>query len=202
MPQYNEFLNNSFPYPPKPRNQWELGLSIGNSYILGDRSIWTRGYNGGIAATVTFRKALGHVVSIRPGYTYTNTHIPGTGVTGAVNQLSAWNTSHIVGTDFLFSLNSLSYYRANPKTDWYVLGGYSLVATKIETRLANGSKSTLYYPQTNTLTTFGGNTVNGRKDWAVIQAYDLGFGMSYKLSNKINLGVEQKYVIPILIMII
>jgi OmpA-OmpF porin, OOP family len=197
MPQYNEFLNNSFPYPPKPRNQWELGLSIGNSYVLGDRSVWTRGYNGGITGSITFRKALGHVISIRPGYTGSIIHIPGTGVLGAVNQLHAWNYAHIIGTDLLFSLNSLSYYRANPKTDWYVLGGYSLVATKVLTSRGDGSRHILYYPQSNTLTTFGGNTVNGRKGWALIQAYNVGFGMSYKLSNKINIGAEQKFVIPV-----
>jgi len=36
MPQYNEFTNYQTPYPPKPRNMWELGLSGGLSMIIGD----------------------------------------------------------------------------------------------------------------------------------------------------------------------
>ncbi|WP_323824300.1 hypothetical protein, partial [Pseudomonas aeruginosa] len=56
MPQHNEFLNNQFPYPAKPRNQWELGFGLGPSYIIGDvRS------KLGFTGTVSMRKALGHV---------------------------------------------------------------------------------------------------------------------------------------------
>src|SRR5213082_1393341 len=63
MPQQNEFMNNTYPYPAKPRSMWELGVSGGASFIMGD--VKSRfGYGGGISA----RKALSHVFSIRLGW--------------------------------------------------------------------------------------------------------------------------------------
>ncbi|MBS1626319.1 MAG: hypothetical protein JSR09_02990 [Bacteroidetes bacterium] len=192
MPQYNEFLNNSFPYPPKPRSSWELGLSFGNGLIAGDRSILTNGYNGGITGTISLRKALGHTLSIRPSYTGVIVSIPASATT-----IAAKNMTHMLGVDFIASLNTLSYYRANPKVDWYVLGGYSLVASQVSVRNSTGGYNISYYPQNNLIGTLGGNTVNGRKGWALFHAYNVGAGVSFKLSNKINLGAEQKFVVPI-----
>ena len=36
MAQQNEFWNNTYSFPAKPRNQLELGLSIGNFSVSGD----------------------------------------------------------------------------------------------------------------------------------------------------------------------
>jgi hypothetical protein len=38
MPQQNEFWNNSYNFPAKPRNQWEVGVSTGIFTISGDVS--------------------------------------------------------------------------------------------------------------------------------------------------------------------
>lgn len=43
--------------------------------------------------------------------------------------------------DVIFSLNSLSNYRGNPKWDVYLFGGYGLVVADIDTRLALGGSS-------------------------------------------------------------
>lgn len=61
LPQHNEFLNNQYPYPAKPRNQWELGLSLGNSRIFGEVANYGFGYGFG----VSLRKAVSHVFSLR-----------------------------------------------------------------------------------------------------------------------------------------
>jgi hypothetical protein len=34
--QHNEFLNNTYPFPAKPRNQWELGLKVGAFALSSD----------------------------------------------------------------------------------------------------------------------------------------------------------------------
>ncbi|TAH13395.1 MAG: hypothetical protein EAZ12_01630, partial [Sphingobacteriia bacterium] len=60
LPQFNEFLNNQYPYPAKPRNQWELGFGVGPSFILGDVNSKI-----GYGASISMRKALGHVFSFR-----------------------------------------------------------------------------------------------------------------------------------------
>ena len=69
MPQRAEFLANEFPYPPKPRSMWELGISLGNSRIIGDVTNFKFGYGLGITA----RKALSNVISVRGGVLYQQT---------------------------------------------------------------------------------------------------------------------------------
>ncbi|MBL0144664.1 MAG: hypothetical protein IPP48_01800 [Chitinophagaceae bacterium] len=36
MPQQNEFWNNTYNFPAKPRNMWEVGASLGLFTISGD----------------------------------------------------------------------------------------------------------------------------------------------------------------------
>lgn len=66
MPQQNEFWNNAYNFPAKPRNMWEIGVSAGNFHINGDVS--SRIPTLGFAAHV--RKALGYVFSLRLQYLY------------------------------------------------------------------------------------------------------------------------------------
>src|SRR5665811_2208700 len=54
IPQHNEFLNNAYPFPAKPRNQWELGVKGGMSSVSGDVRSWLPTFGFGIHA----RKAL------------------------------------------------------------------------------------------------------------------------------------------------
>ena len=66
MPQHSEFLNGTYNFPAKPRNQWELGLKVGNFSISGDvpAVLPTAGFG------VHVRKAFGYVFSIRAEYMY------------------------------------------------------------------------------------------------------------------------------------
>ena len=62
MGQQNEFWNNSYSFPAKPRNMWEFGVSVGAAQVSGDVS--TRAFtapNFGF----TVRKALGYLFSLR-----------------------------------------------------------------------------------------------------------------------------------------
>ena len=45
MPQQSEFLNNQYPYPARPRDQWELGISGGLSGVSGSSTF--QGLAGG-----------------------------------------------------------------------------------------------------------------------------------------------------------
>ncbi|MEO6489495.1 MAG: OmpA family protein [Ferruginibacter sp.] len=64
MPQQNEFWNNSYSFPAKPRNMWEIGASVGTFMISGDVPIKfpTIGFG------VHVRKAFGYVFSLRLEY--------------------------------------------------------------------------------------------------------------------------------------
>jgi hypothetical protein len=66
MPQHTEFMNGTYNYPAKPRNQWEIGIKGGLSTISGD--VRSRLPTGGFGIHV--RKALGYVFSIRMEYDY------------------------------------------------------------------------------------------------------------------------------------
>ncbi len=254
LPQHNEFLNNQYPYPAKPRSQWELGLQVGRSQIFGD--VVNHGWNTGGA--ITFRKALGHLVSVRFGLQYhkaegIDTKLWSTdrvdgymsptlgyrgftsyGVYTAYNPANPnaalrafvpnYRTRTAAGTvDFVFSLNALDFYRGNPKWDWYLFGGYSMVNSDVDTRLALGG---------NGATPFNFTTVNfnqprhdiqgavdniisapntgGSKEnytnapvrrkrddlttgnFLLNHALTYGGGFSYKLSDRINIGFEER----------
>ena len=66
MPQHSEFLNGTYNFPAKPRNQWELGIKVGSFNVSGD-----------IPSQLTFpsagfhiRKAFGYIFSMRMEYMY------------------------------------------------------------------------------------------------------------------------------------
>src|SRR6185312_7838778 len=56
LAQHNEFLNNQYNFPAKPRNQWEVGVKVGSFNIFGDvpSQFPTPGFG------VHVRKALGY----------------------------------------------------------------------------------------------------------------------------------------------
>ena len=62
--QHNEFLQNQQPFPAKPRNQWEIGLSVGNVLIAGDVTpVFPQ-----IGWGAHVRKAFGYIFSARLQY--------------------------------------------------------------------------------------------------------------------------------------
>lgn len=64
QPQQNEFLNNQYNFPAKPRNQWETGVAFGTLTIGGDiPAIFpTFGFQAHV------RKSLGYLFSLRLDY--------------------------------------------------------------------------------------------------------------------------------------
>lgn len=67
LPQYTEFMNGTYNFPPKPKNQWEIGFKYGVFQIIGDvPSLFFTAPNFG----VHIRKALGYTVSLRLEYIY------------------------------------------------------------------------------------------------------------------------------------
>ncbi len=64
MPQHNEFWNNTYNFPAKPRNMWEVGASIGALTISSDVSAKfpTLGFEAHV------RKAFGYIFSLRLQY--------------------------------------------------------------------------------------------------------------------------------------
>ena len=191
MPQHNEFLNNNYPYPAKPRSQWELGFAAGTSMIIGDvRS--KVGYGGGIS----LRKALGHIISLRGSYFGSFNSGDPSGYGRIIGQKEYKTLTHSGSLDVIASLNTASNYRGNPKTNIYVFGGYTMLASQVMVK--NGNNYNVYYAagvpnnQAGLVTTTAGATVAGRQGWSVMEGFSGGGGIAFKLSNKVNLGIENK----------
>ena len=200
MPQQNEFINNQYPYPAKPRNMWELGISAGHSFIIGDRpggkkttfnGVENGKYDGGFTAGLSVRKAIGHVISLRGVYNYSSVKTPG--YKGYIPFTK--NETHMLGVDLIASLNSLSYYTGNPKINLYALVGYNVAATKVERYFVN--PEVFYYPANSLITTFGGNEVAGRKEWGLFHTLSYGGGVAFRLTDRFNIGLEEKIILPL-----
>ena len=197
--QQNDFLNHTYPYPPKPRSKWELGFSVGNSIILGD--IRSKADVGG---AITLRKAISTTFSLRGIYfgAYNQGYPSGYGT--LIGQKSYQNWTHSFGMDLIASLNPISIYRGNPKTNIYLLGGVNLVAAKVfeyvgggRARHIDNNYRTFYgYGVPNSLSglfpgseTMFGKKINNRKGWSILPALSFGAGMSVKMSKKVNLAL-------------
>jgi OOP family OmpA-OmpF porin len=204
LPQHNEFLNNQYPYPARPRDQWELGFGIGYAQVVGDVKS-----DGGFGGTISLRKSLNNTFSVRAGLTGIITSGTPNSYGTSTGQLAYKNQTHQLNVDVLTSLNTNSHYRGNPKTNVYLITGYSLSAARVQYRnVAGGAQPggySVFYGFTNgnvnqnpnsqsgTITTMGGATINNRKAFTLFHGLDLGAGIAFKVSNKVNVGFEHRY---------
>jgi len=134
LAQHNEFLNNAYPFPAKPRNEWELGIKGG--YTAGFTDVHNWGPTGGFG--VHLRKALGYVFSLRAEYDWIrlrglnyqysqsygknpvlNAVYPG----GEPIFYNYRSTVHELTLQGVFTLNNINFHKA--KTGWnaYLFGG-------------------------------------------------------------------------------
>jgi hypothetical protein len=155
MAQHNEFLNNQYSFPAKPRSQWELGLKVGSHSILGDFSSKFPGFGYG----VHLRKSLGYLVSLRGEFNYGTSKGQTWKGTTDYSSTSVWgkagynpgidkvfrnfkNTTADLSIQALFSLNNIRFHKANPKTSIYAIVGLGVLGydTKINALNASGQR--------------------------------------------------------------
>ena len=68
--QFHKYIDHQEIFPPKPRNQWEVGFGLGLYNVIGNvptLMLWQKG-GGGI--NVNVRKSLGYIFSLRAQYIY------------------------------------------------------------------------------------------------------------------------------------
>ena len=213
--QYNEFKQNKNPFPPKPRNAWELGVSIGHACIAGDTKPGL-----GFGGSLTLRKAITNTLSFRVGYfgslnngnetehttyltsgsqtlqTYVNVpNTAGTATTAlpvqtAVGYKAAkfFNKTHAIGFDLINSINTFSNYRGDPTVNVYALGGIDVLASQVK---INGK----YWNRNINMDGLLPLSKEGSKvSWLL--CYSFGGGAAWKLNNKMNIGVEERITKP------
>ncbi|RYD79572.1 MAG: hypothetical protein EOP53_09435, partial [Sphingobacteriales bacterium] len=153
MPQQNEFWNNSYNFPAKPRNQWEIGVSGGSFNVSSD--VPTRFFTPGFGVHV--RKALGYVFSLRLQYLYGTAK--GLSWLGAENYGSnpAWasngytapsqlvyynykNKTQDLSLQGIITLNNIRFHKNKTGIVFYAGAGFGGTAyqTKINALDANG----------------------------------------------------------------
>ena len=139
LAQHNEFLNNTYPFPAKPRNEWEIGIKGG--YTYGWTSIANWGPTGGFGFQV--RKALGYVVSVRAEYDWIRLrglnyqYSQSYGKNGPLSAIypqqasGQWDsifynyrsTVHELSVQGVFSFNNINFHKAKVGFNWYLFGG-------------------------------------------------------------------------------
>lgn len=169
LPQYNEFMNNLYAFPPKPRNMWEVGVKVGAPSIIGDvpANFPTFGFGAHV------RKALGYTVSLRLEYLngtatglswqaaanygknpawYDRTALPSATyvpnlVTSGGQRVPSQDRIYYnyktkindLGLQALFNLSNIRFHTAKTKIGFYAIAGIGLTWYESNINAFNGS---------------------------------------------------------------
>ena len=139
LAQHNEFLNNAYPFPAKPRNEWEIGVKGGYTTGFTDVSNW--GPTGGFGFHI--RKALGYMFSLRAeydwirlrglSYQYTQAYGKNAALTQVYPPDPSGNyspifynyrsTVHELTLQGVFTINNVNFHKAKIGWNMYLFGG-------------------------------------------------------------------------------
>jgi len=179
MQQYHEFLNNAYPFPAKPRNEWELGVKGG--YTSGFTDVRNWGPTGGFG--VHLRKALGYVFSLRAeydwirlrglNYQYSSAYGKNPVLkaeyppVAGVYQPIFYNyrsTVHELSLQGVFSINNINFHKAKTGWNMYLFGGIGAMtySTFYKAVDANGTNYATQYA--DVITQFPAMDYKHRKD--------------------------------------
>lgn len=165
MAQHNEFLNNQYSFPAKPRSQWELGLKVGAPSISGDIATNYPNFGWGIH----LRKSIGYLLSLRGEFfngtatgldwkgNYNYNSNPAWTNNGYKANIRTYNTytpavdkvfynykTNIkdLSIQALLNLSNVRFHKAEPKFGLYsIIGlGVTFYDTKIDALNASGQK--------------------------------------------------------------
>lgn len=232
LAQHNEFLNNAYPFPAKPRNEWEIGVKGGYTYGFTDVNNW--GPTGGFGIHV--RKALGYVLSLRaeydwirlrglnwsPSQSYGKNYVLAS-YYGNNGGPEIWynyrSTVHELTLQTLFSFNNINFHRAKTGWNYYIFfgGGAMTYSTFYKTLNSSGTP----YDYTSVISAYGPsypysqhkNIRKAVKDiitgpWSTMAQRPgtstlggapiaavgvIGMGVEFKLNNRFNIALEDKY---------
>jgi len=197
--QYNEFMQNTNPFPAKPRNAWEFSVGAGPSSITGDVNAKL-----GIGGSLTLRKALNNIFSYRLGYfgsyntggngtvyTYSASYPTPTNVTAPASYtaLKYHNLSHNFALDLIASLNTFSNYRGDPTSNLYILAGVGIGVSGTSVDVNGKYQWQEHVPQSQLLAEINHNLI--------FTTFDLGAGYAYKINKKFNIAIEERIVSPV-----
>ena len=145
MAQQNEFMNNTYDFPAKPRSEFELGISAGMFSLSSDvaAKLPTLGFSAHV------RKALGYIFSLRLQYVYgvakgvnwkassgyENNYVLAPHYDAAAGDKVFYNyRAHVqdVSLQGIFTLNNIRFHKQ--KTGMVLYGGVGFGATLYDTK--------------------------------------------------------------------
>jgi hypothetical protein len=173
MGQQNEFWNNSYDFPAKPRNMWEVGASLGIFNVSGDVASRPFTFPN---FEVHVRKAFGYVFSLRLQYLNAQAkglnwlassgYVNNTAFAGYTGQVYYNYKTHVqdLGLQGIITLNNIRFHKQKAGIVIYGGGGIGLTAfqAKVNARDANGGLYTNVFQQA--FTQFGPGTYKQRKE--------------------------------------
>lgn len=151
MAQQNEFMNNTYDFPAKPRSEFEFGISGGMFSVSSDVS--AKLPTAGISAHI--RKALGYIFSLRlqyvyggakglnwkPSFGYSNNPVWAAYNTANLDPVYYNYRTHVqdLSLQGIFTLNNIRFHKQ--KTGMVLYGGVGFGATIYDTKInaLNGS---------------------------------------------------------------
>src|SRR5258708_5700446 len=237
LAQHNEFLNNAYPFPAKPRNEWEIGVKGG--YTTAFTSVHNWGPTGGFGFHV--RKALGYVFSLRAeydwirlrglNYQYSQSYGKNPVLSAEYPPTAAGvyspifynfrSTVHELSLQGVFTLNNINFHKA--KTGWniYLFGGIGAATYSTSYKAVKSDGTTYATDYATVMTQFPVEDYKHRKDirkalksalsgpWSTMAERGtanatlggaplmavgvLGMGFQFKLNNRFNLALEDKF---------
>lgn len=230
LPQHNEFRNNAYPFPAKPRNQWEIGIKGGLFNISGD--VRSRlGFGGGVHV----RKALGYVFSLRGELDFGFAKGLNFQPSQSYVRNPAWNaynpTTQRVFLNYktnvtelslqgVVTLNNIRFHRAKTGFNMYAFAGLGGMIYNPKVNALNGNTPYNFAPALAIAPTYENRKdirnelkdnildddyeTDGERDQGQPELFDkpfrpvfvVGAGVAFKLSNRLNLAIEDKFSAP------
>lgn len=176
LDQYRRYMNHQTPFPPKPNNQWEVGLNVGFSNVFGDITSKTpftaKKATDAIGFGVTVRKALGYTFSLRGQFI----HARASGfnyrasnpierpwrdylATGDLVFRNYRTTMNEISLQLVGSVNNINFHKGKVKMNLYGFLGGGINIYKVNVNRYNG---TALYDFT-TVSGYPGSTWKDRK---------------------------------------
>lgn len=220
LPQFNEFRNNAYPFPPKPKNQWEVGVKGGAFTVMGDVPAMLTGGFG-----VHVRKALGYVFSLRLEYLYG----VGKGInwqpriggfskpfsdaryTGLILDNYKTNVQDL-SLQTVISLNNIAFHTAKPAVNVYALLGVGASIYDVKVNALSGANR-YNFPTTTVAYKDRKDRIKSLKNDILDDSYESagessgkatlfdksfspsltgGLGIAFRLGKRVNLAIEDR----------
>ncbi|MGB8191643.1 MAG: OmpA family protein [Chitinophagaceae bacterium] len=232
LPQHNEFQNNAYPFPAKPRNQWEVGIKAGLFNISGD--VRSRLFTPGLG--IHARKALGYVFSLRGEFDMGWARGLNFSPSNAYRKNSAWNTRYNSATQSVYynykttvselslqgvvTLNNIRFHRAKSGFNVYAFAGLGGMIYNTKVNALNGTTPYNFSSALAIAPTYDNRKdireelkdnilddsyeTDGERDNSQPDLFNkpfrpvfvVGAGVQFKVSNKWNIAIEDKFSAP------